>query len=196
MDQRQKHWVQAMLNEDTYVPFPYFYDVTAWSQPLLYDVGGGYSGAQLTMATPVVGAVPDPGVPAPPADAPSIALYSMSPTFTRGIESSGWLRWLLDRWGLEYEDVSAADIAGGALAGHDVLLVPDGYATRDPSVEGRPVRAQGPRARPARPRSGPGCRAAAATSAGSTARCSPRRSGSPRRSSRTPARRASARRAR
>ncbi|MET0817239.1 MAG: M14 family zinc carboxypeptidase, partial [Solirubrobacteraceae bacterium] len=138
MNQRQKHWVQAMLNEDTYVPFPYFYDVTAWSQPLLYDVGGGYSGVAVPMATEAVGPVPDPGVPAPPAGAPSIALYSMSPQFTRGIESSGWLRWLLDRWGLAYEDVSAADIAGGALAGHDVLLVPDGYATRDLSVKGDP----------------------------------------------------------
>ena len=69
---------------------------------------------------------------------PSVALYSMSPTFTRGIESSGWLRWLLDQWGLAYEEVSAADIAGGALAGHDVLLVPDGYATRDLSVKGDP----------------------------------------------------------
>jgi hypothetical protein len=28
--------------------------------------------------------------------APRVALYSMSPQFTRGIESSGWLRWLLD----------------------------------------------------------------------------------------------------
>jgi len=130
--------VQAMLNEDTYVPFPYFYDVTAWSQPLLYDVGGGYSGVAVPMATEAVGPVPDPGVPAPPAGAPSIALYSMSPQFTRGIESSGWLRWLLDRWGLAYDDVSAADIAGGALAGHDVLLVPDGYATRDLSVKGDP----------------------------------------------------------
>ena len=44
MDQAKKHWVQAMLNEDTYVPFPYFYDVTAWSQPLLFNVAGGYSG--------------------------------------------------------------------------------------------------------------------------------------------------------
>ena len=35
MAQMQKHWVQAMLHEDTYTPFPYFYDVTAWSQPLL-----------------------------------------------------------------------------------------------------------------------------------------------------------------
>jgi hypothetical protein len=37
MAQAQKHWVQAMLNETTYVPFPYFYDVTAWSQPLLFN---------------------------------------------------------------------------------------------------------------------------------------------------------------
>ena len=101
MDQRQKHWVQAMLNEDTYVPFPYFYDVTAWSQPLLYDVGGGYSGAPLTMAT--AGGRrrwPDPACRRRRPTAPSIALFSMSPQFTRGIESSGWLRWLLDRWGL------------------------------------------------------------------------------------------------
>ncbi len=34
----------------------------------------------------------DPGVPRRAGDAPSIALYSMSPQFTRGIESSGWLR--------------------------------------------------------------------------------------------------------
>ncbi|MBA3431077.1 MAG: carboxypeptidase, partial [Actinobacteria bacterium] len=45
MAQRQKHWIQAMLNEDTYVPFPYFYDVTAWSQPLLFNLPGGYTGA-------------------------------------------------------------------------------------------------------------------------------------------------------
>ncbi len=38
MAQRQKHWVQAMLNEDTYAPTTYAYDVTAWSQPLLFDV--------------------------------------------------------------------------------------------------------------------------------------------------------------
>jgi hypothetical protein len=47
MAQMQKHWVQAMLNEDTYTPFPYFYDVTAWSQPLLFNVRGGYSGERL-----------------------------------------------------------------------------------------------------------------------------------------------------
>jgi hypothetical protein len=133
MAQRQKHWVQAMLNEDTYTPFPYFYDVTAWSQPLLFNVDGGYSGRTLAeMRTAPVPAQPDPGVPPVPADQPSIALYSMSPQFSRGIESSGWLRYLLDRWGLDYRDVTAEEIKAGALADTDMLLVPDGYATQDP----------------------------------------------------------------
>src|SRR6185436_19514600 len=75
MDQAKKHWVQAMLNEDTYVPFPFFYDVT-----------GGYSGRRLAdLRSAPVGAQADPGVPDAPADAPRIALYSMSPQFTRGI---------------------------------------------------------------------------------------------------------------
>ncbi|HEY8113465.1 MAG TPA: M14 family zinc carboxypeptidase, partial [Actinomycetes bacterium] len=47
MAQRQKHWIQSMLNEDTYVPFPYFYDVSGWSNPLLFNVNGGRSGAVL-----------------------------------------------------------------------------------------------------------------------------------------------------
>ena len=133
MDQAKKHWVQAMLNEDTYVPFPYFYDVTAWSQPLLFNVAGGYSGRRLAdLRSAPVRAQADPGVPDAPADAPRIALYSMSPQFTRGIESAGWLHYLLDRWGLEYTDVSAEDIKAGALDDADVLVVPDGYATIDP----------------------------------------------------------------
>ena len=61
MAQAQKHWVQAMLNEDTYTPFPYFYDVTAWSQPLLFNVAGGRSGAQLTPSSQVVPALSGTG---------------------------------------------------------------------------------------------------------------------------------------
>ena len=41
MAQAQKHWVEAMLGEDAYVPFPYFYDVSAWSNPLLMGLHGG-----------------------------------------------------------------------------------------------------------------------------------------------------------
>ena len=51
MAQAQKHWVQAMLGEDSYPPFPYFYDVTAWSLPLLANVSGGRSGAKVHPAS-------------------------------------------------------------------------------------------------------------------------------------------------
>ena len=51
MAQAQKHWVQAMLGEDSYVPFPYFYDVTSWSGPLLFNVPAGRSGAVLRPAS-------------------------------------------------------------------------------------------------------------------------------------------------
>ncbi len=137
MAQAQKHWVQAMLNEDTYTPFPYFYDVTAWSQPLLYNVAGGRSGAQLTPSSQVVPALPAPAEPALPADAPTVAVWQMS-TGTGAIESSGWLRWLLDKkWRLPHDDVTAAEIATGALAGTDVLVVPDGDAAAGEKALGK-----------------------------------------------------------
>ena len=133
MAQRQKHWVQAMLNEDTYAPVRYAYDVTAWSQPLLFNLGGGYSGRRLAdLRTGPVPQQADPGFEAAPAAPPRIAIYSMSPQFSRGIESGGWLRWLLDQWGLPHRDVTAADIKAGGLGDAEVLLVPDGYATQDP----------------------------------------------------------------
>jgi hypothetical protein len=137
MDQMQKHWVQAMLHEDTYTPFPYFYDVTAWSQPLLFNVRGGYSGKRLGVKASGVGELDDPGAPAPPADAPRIALFQLSEDSTSAIESSGWLRYLLERvWHLPYTDVTAADIAGGALADYDALLIPNGPADEGASALG------------------------------------------------------------
>ena len=138
MAQRQKHWIQAMLNESTYTPVGYAYDIVGWSSPLLFNVAGGSSGAVLSPKSTVAGAQAEPAPPALPAEQPSVALYSMSPQFTRGIESSGWLRWLLDSWGVDYDDVSAEDIANGELAGADVLLVPDGYALKDPAFPSDP----------------------------------------------------------
>ena len=43
MAQAQKHWIQALLGEDSYVPFPYFYDVSGWSNPLLMGLEGGFA---------------------------------------------------------------------------------------------------------------------------------------------------------
>lgn len=54
MAQPQKRWIQALLGEDPYVPFPYFYDITGWSNPLLMNLDAYFSGTVLSpRATPV-----------------------------------------------------------------------------------------------------------------------------------------------
>ena len=129
MAQMQKHWIQSMLNEDTYVPFPYFYDVSGWSNPLLFNVGGGRSGAVLDPVAEPVPPLPEPPAAELPSPVPSVALYQMS-SGTSGRESAGWLRYLLEQvWHLPYQRVTSAQIAGGALADVDVLLVPNGVST-------------------------------------------------------------------
>ena len=51
MAQPQKHWIEALLGEESYVPFPYFYDVTAWSNPLLMNLeDAGFSAAEVDPA--------------------------------------------------------------------------------------------------------------------------------------------------
>jgi hypothetical protein len=69
MAQAAKHWVEAILGDDAYVPFPYFYDVSAWSQPLLMDLGGGALRAPLPPGTALepVAAAPGPPPVVPPA---------------------------------------------------------------------------------------------------------------------------------
>jgi hypothetical protein len=126
MAQSQKHWVQAMLNEDTYTPFPYFYDVTGWSNPLLFNLDGGSSGAVLDPAASRVRPVRDPGGPAPPADPPALALLQLDEG-SSAIESAGWLRYLLERvWHLPFRELDPAAVAAGGLDGAEVLLVPNG----------------------------------------------------------------------
>ncbi len=129
MAQAQKHWVQAMLHEDTYTPFPYFYDVTAWSQPLLFNVAGGRSGVALSPVSAAVSPLAAPAAEPLPVDRPSVALWQMDGG-TTAVESSGWLRWLLEKkWGLAYRELSTKAIKAGGLGGVDVLVVPDGSAS-------------------------------------------------------------------
>jgi hypothetical protein len=40
MEQGQKHWIQAILGEDPYLPYPYNYDVVQWSYPLTRGIAG------------------------------------------------------------------------------------------------------------------------------------------------------------
>jgi hypothetical protein len=58
-----------------------------------------------------------------------VALYQLDEGAS-AIESSGWLRYLLERvWRLPYREVDAAAIAAGGLDGAEVLLVPNGSDT-------------------------------------------------------------------
>ena len=40
MDQPLKHWIQAVLGEDPFEPFQYFYDVATWSYPMHRGIAG------------------------------------------------------------------------------------------------------------------------------------------------------------
>jgi hypothetical protein len=126
MAQAQKHWIQAMLNRNTYVPVRKTYDVTGWSLPLLFGVAGGSSGAVLSPQASLAAPVPeDPGVPAP-ANPPTIGLLQLS----RGVyafEAMGWLRSLLDKvWHVPFQIVTTDDVRHGRLAGLDELAVAGG----------------------------------------------------------------------
>ena len=130
--QSQKHWIQSMLNEETWIPFDVTFDVTAWSNPLLMDLEGGWSGEAVAPAATIV---PDVAGPAwdGEGDVPSVGLFEI-PISTRGFEAAFQTKYLLrDVWGVPVADVTADDIVAGL--GNpadpdtvDVLLMPDGYA--------------------------------------------------------------------
>jgi hypothetical protein len=127
MAQAHKHWVQAMLHEDTYIPHDVTFDVTAWSNPLLMNLEGGYSGAILQPPAAVVPPAAEPMPPPLPSELPSVAVFE-GPGNT-ALESRAAVHWLFQEvWGLPFTFVTGADIAAGALAGQDVLVMPDQYS--------------------------------------------------------------------
>jgi hypothetical protein len=149
MAQTAKHWVQALLGEDPYVPFPYFYDVSSWSNPLLMGLAGGVLTEPLEAPTRPAGAVPAlPGAYAGGSEAAAEHAFAQladgtavtrpdgsavrRPRVARLVPANpdspdGWTQWLLDdRWRLGSTSLTAADVAAGKLRDHDVLVVPDG----------------------------------------------------------------------
>ncbi|NML18364.1 hypothetical protein HHL10_25675 [Azohydromonas sp. G-1-1-14] len=125
MAQRQKHWVQALLHEDPYIPTSYSYDVSGWSNPLLLNLPGGSSGAVLSPQASLVGAQAVPAWPAPAAT-PRIGLLELPGT--AGFESAGSMRYVFEKvWKLPYTFLTP-DKLQASLGRIDVLLVPDGSA--------------------------------------------------------------------
>ena len=102
--QPQKHWVQAALNEDTYVPFPYFYDVSGWSLPLLAGIEGGSTGRPVDAPVSRVPTLDVPDTPRPPGRLPRIAVLDQFKRTVNDYQYSGWLKWrLAEDWRLPYD---------------------------------------------------------------------------------------------
>lgn len=139
MAQSQKHFVQAALNESTYPSVPVFYDVAAWSQPLLLNLDGGSSGAELRGNARRYGTLVGPLGDTPPLPAPSTVPRTaiwLDGRLNYIEQSVGWLQHTWEaHWGLPrdgYTVVSATDIRDGVLADHDALVLPEGAAGSGP----------------------------------------------------------------
>ena len=126
MAQQQKHWIQAMLNEDTYVAFPYFYDISGWSNPLLVEPGGGRSGAFLGPSAKLVPPQSQPPPPVPPGPIPSIAVLRTSSSANARSRPAGWRTCSTRSGTCRTRRVTAGDIANGGLTGYDVLIATQG----------------------------------------------------------------------
>ncbi len=122
--QAQKHWVQATLNEDTYVPFPYFYDVSGWSLPLLAGIQGGSTGRHLHAPVVRVPRLRAPTTPRPHGRLPRIAVLDQFKQTSHDYQYSGWLKWRLDQdWRLPYKVVQPEQLTARSLRKIDVLVV-------------------------------------------------------------------------
>ena len=105
--QARKHWVQSMLNEDTYIPHDVTYDVTGWSNPLLMNVPGGFTASDLDPVGVPVDPLAEPAWPFDASGAPSVAVFE-GPGAT-ALESRGAVRWLFSEvWDLPFDTVTAA----------------------------------------------------------------------------------------
>jgi hypothetical protein len=124
--QPQKHWVQAMLNEDTYVPFPYFYDVSGWSNPLLAGVHGGSTGRPVRAPMVKVRHLREPGPPKLPRKLPRIAVLDQFARTVDDYQTTGWLKWRLAKdWHMPFSVLQPSQVDAASLRKVDVLLVPN-----------------------------------------------------------------------
>ena len=136
MEQGQKHWIQAILGEDPYLPYPYNYDVVQWSYPLTRGIA---SSGFLTQPFP-------PGVTMTEITATNFGTVTNtgSPVYafdTDSAQALGMMMELLAR-GVTVSRSTAAFTAGGRTFKTGAALV-------DASTLGRPTWRRSPgRARP------------------------------------------------
>jgi hypothetical protein len=76
LNQPTKHWIQAVLGENPYLPFHYFYDKVTWSYSLLRGLAGdGFLTQQLPGGTPMT-PIADPAQGSAPATAQPVYAFN------------------------------------------------------------------------------------------------------------------------
>jgi len=114
MAQPQKHWIQAIMGEDGYAPFAYFYDVSSWSNPLLMGINTVFTGDDVKPPAALV-KKPDGGV---------LKTKGRDKTFSYTLDSSQaaalTFRLLGDGYDL-YRDMSTNEVSFGQPGNSDAL---------------------------------------------------------------------------
>ena len=107
MDQPMKHWIQAVLGEDPFIPFPYFYDVVTWSYSLMRGMAGD---GVLTQQMPSGVAMTEIGDPGFGSTAPASSPVYAFPTDS--MAGLGLVFDLLDKGATVFRSAAAFDAAG------------------------------------------------------------------------------------
>ena len=146
MDQGMKHWIQALLGENPFIPYDYYYDVVTWSYPLQRGLAG--SGFLTQKLSPGIQMTRDPAAPTygtVPAEASPV--YAFNTDSARGLALAIDL---LDKGVNVYRGVQpftaagkrfytgAALVDGASLAGSAGRTSPTLAAKRDTPVTGLP----------------------------------------------------------
>ena len=107
LNQGNKHWIQAVLGENPYLPFPYFYDQVTWSYSMLRGFSGnGFLTQQLPAGTSM-SLVGDPSATTPaPAGSP---VYAFNTDSMSGLSMASQL---LSQGATVYRGAAAFDAVG------------------------------------------------------------------------------------
>lgn len=107
-DQTMKHWLHSVMEEDPFIPYPYFYDVVNWSFPELFDLGGGGQlQSQLPANTPMTEVTGDPGFGTVSGGGSPVLAFA-----TDSSKALGLVTQLLDQGATVYRGADAFDAAG------------------------------------------------------------------------------------
>jgi hypothetical protein len=123
--QTMKHWINATLEENPYIPYPYYYDVVDWAFSQLSDAGGnGQLQAALPAGTPMTEIGPEgPGLGAVNGLASPVYAFA-----TDSAEGLGLVTELLTKGATVYRAGAAFEAAGTSF--------PTGTALVDSSTLG------------------------------------------------------------